>query len=144
MSDEQRFERGATVILDVDREAGVITAGPTGPITFQRPDPTEFVLLVARVGPGTGNVDPKLAHRFGAQAFKPAGTDYATEQDLLDSGYIPTARLAGLRKLLATAYAVLEEPDASPGDAEYQEALRRLVALDAALRDVSRETSGAG
>jgi hypothetical protein len=140
---EQRFERGA-VITDVDHGRGILTAEMQGPITFQRPDPTEFVLLTARVGPGTTNVDPKLAHKFNVQAFKPAGTEYATERDLLDSGYVAVARLQPLRALLARAFAVLHEPDANPGDAAYKEALGKLLALDAALRDVSRETSEPG
>ena len=85
----QHFERGA-VIADVDREAGVVTvaADPSEPIVFTRPDPTDFVLLVARVGPGTGNVDPNLAAKFGAQNFKPPGTDYAMPKDMRDAGYV--------------------------------------------------------
>jgi len=87
MSDtEQRFEREMQ-----------------GPITFQRPDPTQFVLLVARVGPGTTNVDPKLAHKFGAAAFKPAGTDYATDKDMRDAGYVPIARVSEMLGVLDVA-----------------------------------------
>jgi len=62
------------------------------PVTFVRPDPTTFVLLIARTGPGTGNVSlPGAALRNGAQNFKPAGTDYATDRDLRDAGYVAAA-----------------------------------------------------
>jgi hypothetical protein len=108
------------------------------PIVFTRPDPTDFVLLVARVGPGTGNVDPKLAAKANVQSFKPSGTDYATPKDMRDAGYVAVGSLSGL---LHQAYEVLAHPDASPGDREYQEALGHLRALDAALSlNVSRET----
>jgi hypothetical protein len=112
-----------------------------GPIIFTRADPTDFVLLVARVGPGTGNVDPGLAAKFGAKNFKPSGTEYAMREDMREAGYVAVEGLSGL---LHRAYEILAHPDASPGDREYQEALGHLRALDAALSlNVSRETVAA-
>ncbi len=123
---EQRFERGA-VITDVDHGRGVLTAEmPSGPITFQRPDPTEFVLLVARVGPGTGNADPKLAHKFGAQSFKPTGTEYATEKDMRDAGYWSGHEI---RRQLQPIHDALAVADTCFDDDSYQNALDRLRAL---------------
>ena len=92
------------------------TGGPVpDPITFTRPDPTDFVLLVARVGPGTSNVDPKLATKFGAQNFKPSGTDYATAKDMRDAGYVPvcdvTPALAALRAAGANIRANVADPE---------------------------------
>lgn len=132
----QHFERGA-VITDVDREAGVVTVAAEAPepIVFTRPDPTDFVLLVARVGPGTSNVDPKLAAKFGAQNFKPSGTEYATPKDMRDSGYVAlrdiTPALAALRAAGTKIRAHIAEPD--------PQRYARLEALAHALDEASEK-----
>lgn len=62
-------------------------------IEFVRPDPTKFVLLVCRTGRGTGVV-------AGTENFKPGGTEWATDQDLRDAGYVPAHEvIAALREL---------------------------------------------
>jgi len=65
-----------------------------GPVTFVRPDPTRFVVLIGRLGPGTGTVDPELAVRHGVRALRPLNTEYATEEDLWDAGYVSFERVA--------------------------------------------------
>jgi hypothetical protein len=51
-------------------------------ITFVRPDPTEHALLVCKLGPQWGNLK-------GTESFKPGGTEWATEEDIADAGYVP-------------------------------------------------------
>jgi len=67
------------------------------PITFDRKLPTEHVLLIARVGLRTGEVVVGTAH------LKPPGTEYATEGDLRDAGYVPEA----WREIAVRAYTAL-------------------------------------
>lgn len=50
------------------------------PITFIRPDPSQFVLLVAKTR-GNGVV-------VGTENFKPGGCEWATDADLRDAGYV--------------------------------------------------------
>jgi hypothetical protein len=57
---------------------------PAKPITFIRPDPSQFVLLVAKTR-GNGIV-------AGTDNFKPAGCEWATEQDMRDAGYVSLER----------------------------------------------------
>ena len=62
-------------------------------VTFIRPDPTEHALLVAKLGPHYGNIKQ-------TEHLRPAGTEWATEQDLADAGYVPKAwRTLALRLL---------------------------------------------
>jgi hypothetical protein len=129
----QHFERGA-VIADVDREAGVVTvaAEPPQPIVFTRPDPTDFVLLVARVGPGTSNVDPKLAAKFGAQSFKPSGTEYATPRDILDAGYVALRDITPALAALRAAGTKIRDHIGQPDPQRYARLESLAQALDAA------------
>lgn len=62
------------------------------PISFTRPDPTQFALLVTRAGRGTGTV-------VGTEYFKPAGCEWATDEDLLAAGYVSVAHLGRLAYL---------------------------------------------
>lgn len=54
---------------------------PPKALVFVRPDPTQFVLLIGRTGPGTGTV-------LNTHNFKPTGTEWASEKDLNDAGYV--------------------------------------------------------
>lgn len=102
-------------------------------ITFRRPDPTEFVLLIARVGAGTGNVDPQAARRHGLQHFKPAGTEYATDKDLADAGYVRAAEgsaahdVVRLRERVRAAVEQLRSAETSDEAAAALDALEALV-----------------
>jgi len=62
-------------------------------ITFERQMPARWVLLVAPVAdarrPGSGSTVP------GTDSFKPAGSDWATEDDLNQAGYVSAASLEG-------------------------------------------------
>lgn len=73
------------------------------PIVFTRSHPTDFVLLVARVGPGTMTADPALASRYRVESLKPAGTDYASPADLREAGYVKAAPLLELLDKLELA-----------------------------------------
>jgi hypothetical protein len=59
-------------------------SGPQKPVTFTRPDPSEFALLVTKVGRGTSTL-------LGTEHFKPPGCDWATDRDLRDAGYVSLA-----------------------------------------------------
>jgi hypothetical protein len=50
-------------------------------MVFERQDPQKYVLLYARVGAG--------GVLLGTQHFKPSGTEYATEKEIMDLGYVP-------------------------------------------------------
>jgi hypothetical protein len=91
-----------------------------GAITFTRPEPTKFVLLVAKTGHGTGTV-------VGTESFKPSSTEWATEQDLLDAGYVPWMRCARALDLLR---ALQVDLSASPPGAKQDGAwLHRVLAI---------------
>jgi len=73
-------------------------------ITFIRPDPSEFVLLMAKTR-GNGIV-------VGTENFKPGGTEWATDRDMRDAGYMPTEdgwKLLALVKEAAAAAALSDD-----------------------------------
>jgi hypothetical protein len=74
-------------------------------ITFVRPDPSQFVLLIAKTR-GNGIVT-------GTENFKPSGTEWATDQDMRDAGYVPLedAKRAVHRLMIAL-------PPTAPGASE--------------------------
>ena len=59
-------------------------SGPQKPVTFTRPDPSEFALLVTKVGRGTSTL-------LGTEHFKPPACEWATDADLRDAGYVSLA-----------------------------------------------------
>jgi hypothetical protein len=104
------------------------------PITFDRKLPTEHVLLIARVGFRTGEVVVGTAH------LKPPGTEYATEGDLRDAGYVPEA----WREIAVRAYGALVEALEAPAylePADGDALLRR--AVDGMPEAVKAELAGA-
>lgn len=62
----------------VERESAQVSENP---LVFIRRDPQKYVLLYARVGP-----DGAI---LGTENFKPRGTEYATEEEVLALGYVP-------------------------------------------------------
>jgi hypothetical protein len=76
---------------------------PPAPITFIRPDPSQFVLLVAKTR-GNGIV-------AGTENFKPGGTEWATDRDLRDAGYMPVEDGRKLLELLREAVSAAEQAD---------------------------------
>lgn len=72
-------------------------------ITFTRPDPSEFVLLVAKTR-GNGIV-------VGTENFKPGGTEWATDRDMRDAGYMPAMDGRKLVALVREAAAAAQQAD---------------------------------
>jgi len=59
------------------------------PITFTRSAPAEFGLLTVKTGRGTRTVP-------GTDNLKPGDTEWATDEDLHDAGYVPVSEVARL------------------------------------------------
>jgi hypothetical protein len=78
-------------------------SGTPKPITFVRPDPSQFVLLVAKTR-GNGIV-------VGTDNFRPAGCEWATDRDMRDAGYMPAADGWKLVALVKEAAAAAEQAD---------------------------------
>jgi hypothetical protein len=78
-------------------------SGAPKPITFVRPDPSQFVLLVAKTR-GNGIV-------IGTENFKPSGCEWATDRDMRDAGYMPVADGRKLVALVREAAAAAQQAD---------------------------------
>lgn len=82
------------------------------PISFVRPDPTEHVLLVAKVGPRYGVIK-------NTENFKPTGTEFATEDDLREAGFVRKEDAETWRMVAFRAYAAMAILDASAERMQY-------------------------
>lgn len=88
-------------------------SGPQKPVTFTRPDPSEFALLVTKVGRGTSTL-------LGTEHFKPPACEWATDKDLRDAGYVPLAKARSAISRLAQVtrrHATTEEARAALAEA---------------------------
>jgi hypothetical protein len=81
-------------------------------VVFTRPDPTEHALLVCKIGAHHGTVKE-------SEHLKPPGTAWASEQDLLDAGFVPAKWQKVAEEVFKSAIRLLKS-DPRPLDAVAQ------------------------
>lgn len=105
--------------------------GPDGErVVFMRLDPTEHALLVCKLGAHHGNLKE-------LSSFKPPGTEWATERDINDAGFVAKKWLNVAYELYKIAILqVIQDPtESGEGAAAVRAAVAKIIGDDARLLD---------